>query len=55
LHLDPASSSTLPAAGNGSITQNLKITNSQHGKVDGLFFFCYCFAVIICVLVWLKF
>nr|KYP66181.1 AP-1 complex subunit gamma-1 [Cajanus cajan] len=32
LHLDPASSNTLPAAGNGSITQNLKITNSQHGK-----------------------
>ncbi|TKY69842.1 AP-1 complex subunit gamma-1 [Spatholobus suberectus] len=32
LHLDPASSITLPAAGNGSITQNLKITNSQHGK-----------------------
>ncbi|BAT99552.1 hypothetical protein VIGAN_10100400 [Vigna angularis var. angularis] len=32
LHLDPATSNTLPAAGNGSITQNLKITNSQHGK-----------------------
>ncbi|RDX94537.1 AP-1 complex subunit gamma-2 [Mucuna pruriens] len=32
LHLDPASSNTLPAAGNGSLTQNLKITNSQHGK-----------------------
>ncbi|KAK7407266.1 hypothetical protein VNO78_09024 [Psophocarpus tetragonolobus] len=32
LHLDPASSNTLPAAGNGSITQNLKINNSQHGK-----------------------
>ncbi|OIW10555.1 hypothetical protein TanjilG_15927 [Lupinus angustifolius] len=32
LHLDPASSNTLPAAGNGSITQNLKVTNSQHGK-----------------------
>ncbi|KAL2349387.1 hypothetical protein Fmac_003387 [Flemingia macrophylla] len=32
LHLDPASSNTLPTAGNGSITQNLKITNSQHGK-----------------------
>ncbi|KAL5178853.1 AP-1 complex subunit gamma-2 [Glycine soja] len=30
LHLDPASSNTLPA--NGSITQSLKITNSQHGK-----------------------
>ncbi|XP_007044578.2 PREDICTED: AP-1 complex subunit gamma-2 [Theobroma cacao] len=32
LHLDPASSNTLPASGNGSITQNLKVTNSQHGK-----------------------
>lgn len=33
LHLDPASSNTLPATGNGSITQNLRVTNSQHGKV----------------------
>ncbi|KAE8023419.1 hypothetical protein FH972_009113 [Carpinus fangiana] len=32
LHLDPASSNTLPASGNGSITQNLRVTNSQHGK-----------------------
>ncbi|CAL0314052.1 unnamed protein product [Lupinus luteus] len=32
LHLDPASSNTLPASGNGSIVQNLKVTNSQHGK-----------------------
>ncbi|KAK6252569.1 hypothetical protein QUC31_014289 [Theobroma cacao] len=32
LHLDPASSNTLPASGNGSISQNLKVTNSQHGK-----------------------
>ncbi|XVE92470.1 hypothetical protein REPUB_Repub01dG0099900 [Reevesia pubescens] len=32
LHLEPASSNTLPASGNGSITQNLKVTNSQHGK-----------------------
>ncbi|KAL1317213.1 AP-1 complex subunit gamma-2 isoform X2 [Arachis hypogaea] len=32
LHLDPASSNTLPAAGNGSVTQSLKVTNSQHGK-----------------------
>uniref|UniRef100_A0A2N9GQ46 AP-1 complex subunit gamma n=1 Tax=Fagus sylvatica TaxID=28930 RepID=A0A2N9GQ46_FAGSY len=32
LHLDPASSNTLPATGNGSITQNLRVTNSQHGK-----------------------
>ncbi|KAJ0237356.1 AP-1 complex subunit gamma-1 [Hirschfeldia incana] len=30
LHLDPASSNTLPASGN--ITQNLRVTNSQHGK-----------------------
>ncbi|XP_031122511.1 AP-1 complex subunit gamma-2-like [Ipomoea triloba] len=32
LHLDPASSNTLPATGNGSITQKLRVTNSQHGK-----------------------
>ncbi|CAK9182483.1 unnamed protein product [Ilex paraguariensis] len=32
LHLDPASSNTLPASGNGSITQKLRVTNSQHGK-----------------------
>ncbi|KAH6770756.1 Adaptor protein complex AP-1 [Perilla frutescens var. hirtella] len=32
MHLDPASSNTLPASGNGSITQNLKVSNSQHGK-----------------------
>ncbi|KAG8498493.1 hypothetical protein CXB51_004894 [Gossypium anomalum] len=32
LHLDPATSNTLPASGDGSITQNLKVTNSQHGK-----------------------
>ncbi|KAG7592779.1 Gamma-adaptin ear (GAE) domain [Arabidopsis thaliana x Arabidopsis arenosa] len=32
LHLDPASSNTLPASGNGAITQNLRVTNSQHGK-----------------------
>ncbi|OIS96075.1 PREDICTED: AP-1 complex subunit gamma-2-like [Nicotiana attenuata] len=32
LHLDPASGNTLPANGNGSITQKLKLTNSQHGK-----------------------
>ncbi|KAL0797223.1 hypothetical protein Bca101_068600 [Brassica carinata] len=30
LHLDPASSNTLLASGN--IMQNLKVTNSQHGK-----------------------
>ncbi|KAG9135934.1 hypothetical protein Leryth_021179 [Lithospermum erythrorhizon] len=32
LHLEPASSNTLPASGNGSITQKLRVTNSQHGK-----------------------
>ncbi|XP_073050182.1 AP-1 complex subunit gamma-2-like isoform X1 [Primulina eburnea] len=32
LHLDPASSSSLPASGNGSITQKLRVSNSQHGK-----------------------
>ncbi|XP_065860988.1 AP-1 complex subunit gamma-2-like [Euphorbia lathyris] len=32
LHLDPASSTTLPAGGNASVTQNLRVTNSQHGK-----------------------
>ncbi|XP_044488303.1 AP-1 complex subunit gamma-2-like [Mangifera indica] len=32
LHLDPASGNTLPASGNGSITQNLRVTNNQHGK-----------------------
>ncbi|KAF3596836.1 hypothetical protein DY000_02023538 [Brassica cretica] len=31
LHLDPASSNTLPASG-GNITQNLRVANSQHGK-----------------------
>ncbi|KAK3015572.1 hypothetical protein RJ639_007745 [Escallonia herrerae] len=32
LHLDPASSNSLPESGNGSITQKLRLTNSQHGK-----------------------
>lgn len=32
LHLDPASSTTLPANSNGLVTQKLRITNSQHGK-----------------------
>lgn len=32
LHLDPASGNTLPANGNGSVTQSLRVTNSQHGK-----------------------
>ncbi|KAK9277510.1 hypothetical protein L1049_007054 [Liquidambar formosana] len=39
LHLDPASSNTLPASDNGSITQSLRVTNSQHGKVSELHFF----------------
>ena len=38
LHLDPASGNTLPASGNGSITQNLRVTNSQHGKVYEIHF-----------------
>lgn len=33
LHLDPASSNILPASGDGSIAQKLRVTNSQHGKV----------------------
>ncbi|KAI5419683.1 hypothetical protein KIW84_043736 [Lathyrus oleraceus] len=33
LLLDPASGNTLPANGKGSLTQSLRITNSQHGKV----------------------
>uniref|UniRef100_A0ACD5Y0Z7 Uncharacterized protein n=1 Tax=Avena sativa TaxID=4498 RepID=A0ACD5Y0Z7_AVESA len=32
LRLDPASSSTLPASGKGSVTQSLSVTNSQHGQ-----------------------
>ncbi|KAH6763196.1 Adaptor protein complex AP-1 [Perilla frutescens var. hirtella] len=32
LHLDPASSNTLPANGDGSITQRFRVSNSQHGK-----------------------
>ncbi|KAF5746623.1 hypothetical protein HS088_TW06G00794 [Tripterygium wilfordii] len=32
LHLDPASSNTLPANSKGSISQTLRVTNSQHGK-----------------------
>ncbi|CAL0312953.1 unnamed protein product [Lupinus luteus] len=32
LQLDPASSNTLPASGNGSITQSMRVTNSQYGK-----------------------
>ncbi|XP_075089300.1 AP-1 complex subunit gamma-2 isoform X3 [Nicotiana tabacum] len=37
LQLDPASGNTLPASGNGSITQKLRVTNSQHGKFIQLF------------------
>ncbi|THU47585.1 hypothetical protein C4D60_Mb09t17140 [Musa balbisiana] len=32
LHLDPANSNQLPASGNGTITQTLTVTNSQHGQ-----------------------
>ncbi|KAL9246473.1 hypothetical protein vseg_020003 [Gypsophila vaccaria] len=32
MQLDPASGTTLPASGNGSITQSLRVVNSQHGK-----------------------
>uniref|UniRef100_A0A5B6Z1G0 Putative AP-1 complex subunit gamma-2-like n=1 Tax=Davidia involucrata TaxID=16924 RepID=A0A5B6Z1G0_DAVIN len=32
LHLDPASGNALPASGDGPITQNFRVTNSQHGK-----------------------
>ncbi|CAI9260641.1 unnamed protein product [Lactuca saligna] len=32
LHLEPASSNSLPANGNGSITQKLRVTNTQNGK-----------------------
>ncbi|KAF7809272.1 AP-1 complex subunit gamma-2-like isoform X1 [Senna tora] len=32
LHLEPASSNTLPASDNGTLSQNLRVTNSQHGK-----------------------
>ncbi|PKA62478.1 AP-1 complex subunit gamma-2 [Apostasia shenzhenica] len=32
LHLDPASSSTIPPSGNGTITQTLSVTNSLHGQ-----------------------
>lgn len=32
LKLDPASGNTVPASGNGSVTQGLNITNNQHGQ-----------------------
>ncbi|KAL0327245.1 UNVERIFIED_CONTAM: AP-1 complex subunit gamma-2 [Sesamum angustifolium] len=32
LHLDPASNNTLPASGNGFVSQKLRVSNSQHGK-----------------------
>ncbi|RVW47209.1 AP-1 complex subunit gamma-2 [Vitis vinifera] len=38
LHLDSASGNTLPASGNGSITQNLRVTNTLHGKVPKMAF-----------------
>lgn len=36
LHLDPASSNSLPA--NGNIKQTMRVTNSQKGKVHFLLF-----------------
>lgn len=50
LHLDPASNNTLP--GNGSITQTLRVTNNQHGKVDILCYYCFTLnvSVLPCVL-----
>ena len=33
LRLDPASGNTVPASGNGSVTQGLNLTNNQHGQV----------------------
>ena len=38
LHLDPASGNALPASGDVFITQKLRVTNTQHGKV---FEVCY--------------
>ncbi|XP_042756428.1 AP-1 complex subunit gamma-2-like [Lactuca sativa] len=32
MHLEPASSNSLPGSGNDSITQKLRVTNTQHGK-----------------------
>ncbi|XP_043703655.1 AP-1 complex subunit gamma-2-like isoform X2 [Telopea speciosissima] len=32
LHLEPASSNSLPASGNGTVTQKLRVTNNQHGQ-----------------------
>ena len=33
LKLDPASGNTVPANGNGSVTQGLSVTNNQQGQV----------------------
>jgi AP-1 complex subunit gamma-1 len=33
LRLDPASGNTVPAKGNGSVTQGLNVTNNQQGQV----------------------
>jgi len=33
LKLDPASGNTVPANGNGSVTQGLNVTNNQQGQV----------------------
>jgi hypothetical protein len=44
LKLDPASGNTVPASGNGSVTQGLNITNNQHGQVyEDIFHFQFSF------------
>lgn len=48
LHLDPASGNTLPASSDGSITQKLRVSNNQHGKVCVPFFFPLYFVHICC-------
>ncbi|CAI9286488.1 unnamed protein product [Lactuca saligna] len=39
LHLEPASSNTLPGKASGSITQKLRVTKNQHGKITNTNFF----------------
>ena len=43
LQLEPATSSTLPANGCGSIMQEIRLTNSMHGQVR-IFLFTMCFS-----------
>lgn len=43
LQLEPATSSTLPANGCGSIMQEIRLTNSMHGQVR-VFLFTMCFS-----------